>query len=1077
MLRLANNQLELVRGTERFAEDKIYVLSPLADHKWLIGSRKQGLFKFDTQTGKLNVFDTEIDESLLKDELYAGQVLRDGSIALATRFSGAYLLDSKGNLIRRFFKGNGLQDDCVQTIYVDKENALWLGLGSGISRIEIQAPLTYLGYNNGLSGITLCIQRQGGRLYAGTTLGLFYLDIVNGTPLFKRLAGWRGVCWSLVGTNNRLIAGGENGVFEIQNNQILKSYKTDAEVYALYRSIIDTNIVYVGLSDGLAELKTKNRQLQKIHTVQEEIRSIAQAANGGLWLGTSRQGVLCYQNGKLRQYSNQQGLPTMSNNYNLFRIGNDILLAPESGGLYKYDARNDNFAPDSRFQALINHRISNVFEFKNRIWLRVRRESYYQFYTYENNTLKEFPTLSRLDSEIWYSYPEKEGIIWFAQTDGIVRFDSWRTKVREQNYPTLIRRIITDGDTLYDGEGSSLKDIELSISHEKQHIRFEFITPHFQASEVPAHEYQLIGYDANPRQTLPGETTKDYTNLPPGNYAFSVGFAERSGSAQSRATISLKIRPPFYKSTPAILLYILGFLGSVYAFFKWRTFNLTQKNKQLEAIIHERTLEIEEKATALQASYESVAVLSKIGQELTSTFNFEDIFSRLYSHVNALMDAAVFGVDIYHPDEQKIEYKFNLENNERLPVIFVPYSDPTSLSALCVRERREIWIRNFQKEYKAYLPEIEIKTGEATTSIISLPLLLEGGTKVIGVLTVQSFKEDAYTDNHYNILKTLASYTAIALANADAYQQVEHANQQTNLKQAALQSAYEEIIESSRRISEAYQQISEKNSSLSAAYEEIELKNRSITDSILYARRIQEAILPHKNDILRALPNCFVLYQPRDIVSGDFYWFSVKNNKIIFAAVDCTGHGIPGAFMSVMGNTLLNQIVNEQGVTEPEEILNLLNIAVITNLKQMENELSALDSMDIALCCVDPQEKNIIFCGANRPFFYIQQDNLIEIRGNKHPIGGRQIHDRQIYASHRFKYTKGDKVYLFTDGFADQFGGGGRRKLMTKGLRELIRSIKSEPIIEQESLLLKAFNDWKGDHKQLDDVLIIGFEL
>jgi len=118
-----------------------------------------------------------------------------------------------------------------------------------------------------------------------------------------------------------------------------------------------------------------------------------------------------------------------------------------------------------------------------------------------------------------------------------------------------------------------------------------------------------------------------------------------------------------------------------------------------------------------------------------------------------------------------------------------------------------------------------------------------------------------------------------------------------------------------------------------------------------------------------------------------------------------------------------------------------------------------------------------VFCGANRPFLFIQQDNLIEIRGNKHPIGGRQIHDRQIYASHRFKYTKGDKVYLFTDGFADQFGGGGSRKLMTKGLRELIRTFKSYPILEQEALLLAAFNDWKGNRKQLDDVLIIGFEL
>ena len=254
--------------------------------------------------------------------------------------------------------------------------------------------------------------------------------------------------------------------------------------------------------------------------------------------------------------------------------------------------------------------------------------------------------------------------------------------------------------------------------------------------------------------------------------------------------------------------------------------------------------------------------------------------------------------------------------------------------------------------------------------------------------------------------------------------------------------------------------------------ESIEEKNNNITASINYAQRIQQAILPPIKDIQAALPDSFILFRPRDIVSGDFYWFKEVDDKIFISAVDCTGHGVPGAFMSMIGNELLHKIVNDFAITEVDKILEKLNESVRKALQQ--DETHNRDGMDMTLVSIDKQVPVIAFAGAKNPIYYIQEGNMHQIKGDKAPIGGMRLKRQDTYTKHLIDVSQPTTFYLFSDGFQDQFGGPNNKRFMTKQFRELLLSIYTQPMDTQKQLLEKALEDWMLDEEQLDDILVIG---
>jgi|TARA_R110000782_G_scaffold231061_1_gene317400 serine phosphatase RsbU (regulator of sigma subunit) len=255
----------------------------------------------------------------------------------------------------------------------------------------------------------------------------------------------------------------------------------------------------------------------------------------------------------------------------------------------------------------------------------------------------------------------------------------------------------------------------------------------------------------------------------------------------------------------------------------------------------------------------------------------------------------------------------------------------------------------------------------------------------------------------------------------------------------------------------------------------LEEKNKEITDSITYAKRIQNAILPSDTTVKEYLPNNFVLYLPKDIIAGDFYWLERKDDNILFAAADCTGHGVPGAMVSVVCNNALNRTVREYGLTNPAEILNKTREIVVQEFEKSDEDVK--DGMDISLCCLDLSGSYAIlqWAGANNPLWIIRKHELIEVKPNKQPIG--KTDNPLSFTTHEIQLQKGDTIYVFTDGFADQFGGPKGKKFMYKPFKELLLSIQNKTMEEQKIVLEQHFENWRGNIEQVDDVCVIGVRI
>ncbi len=262
--------------------------------------------------------------------------------------------------------------------------------------------------------------------------------------------------------------------------------------------------------------------------------------------------------------------------------------------------------------------------------------------------------------------------------------------------------------------------------------------------------------------------------------------------------------------------------------------------------------------------------------------------------------------------------------------------------------------------------------------------------------------------------------------------------------------------------------------------EEVERQSRkvvelykNVTDSIRYAKRLQDSILPPDKRIRELLPESFVFYRPKDIVSGDFYWVDRIDDRVAFAAVDCTGHGVPGAFMSLIGHNGLNQAVREQGRSRPSEVLKVLNKIAFDALHKDREEMMVRDGMDMALCNYDPQRMVLEYAGANSPLYLVRGQEVLRFTPDKRPIGSFDL-EGHAFTDHRIKLEQGDMVYIFSDGYADQFGGPRGKKFLYKRFRDLLLEVSRFPIEQQRSMLDEAFKGWRGAHEQVDDILVIG---
>ena len=287
-------------------------------------------------------------------------------------------------------------------------------------------------------------------------------------------------------------------------------------------------------------------------------------------------------------------------------------------------------------------------------------------------------------------------------------------------------------------------------------------------------------------------------------------------------------------------------------------------------------------------------------------------------------------------------------------------------------------------------------------------------------------------------------------------------------------------------VEERTKEVVEQKDEIARQRDVVTYQKKEITDSIQYAETIQLAVLPEVRILKNNFEGYFVLFRPKDIVSGDFYWMSLKKGHVIFTAADCTGHGVPGAFMSMLGVSFLNKIVNESGVVRPSEILNDLRKNIISALKQKGSFETSKDGMDIAMCSVDKKKMKLWFAGANNPLFIVRKTDsgyeLIERRGDLMPVG---FHSRMDdFTNHELDIQKGDTIYLFSDGFLDQFGGPAGRKFMKANFKQMLLDNQALDMASQKDAFNKTLEEWINypsedclPFGQVDDIILLGVRI
>ncbi len=482
-------------------------------------------------------------------------------------------------------------------------------------------------------------------------------------------------------------------------------------------------------------------------------------------------------------------------------------------------------------------------------------------------------------------------------------------------------------------------------------------------------------------------------------------------------------------------------------------------------------------AQAYEDEYEIIAVTGTNKQKIESMFNIATLYAKSNKNKKAeeyYLKSLKLSTELKLPDYEMINYKalYELYTNwekykEALNYFNLYLSMKDTQFKQETNKKISILRWNYQFEKRKRI-KTEVKLQE-TDSALSEAGINQDMLRKDTLMKSEAIKYLNY-EVEYKAKEIELSKTEIALKDQIMK------TQRTRLISITIIAAF--ILLATILLLILYRKIRIKNKLLSEQKKEIEYKNLQIMDSINYAKRIQTSILIPEQDIQKFLPDFFLFYEPKDIVSGDFYWFSQVENKCVIAAIDCTGHGVPGAFMSMIGNTLLNEIVNEKLITKPDEILTMLHNSVLKALQQ-NKEMETEDGMDMSLCTIDTKLKRFQFAGAKNHIYVIQSDNLKVLKANQFSIGGKPMREGQEirFTYYDFMYDDNTSIYMLSDGYLDQFGGLEDTKFNSVRFKQMLIDNRNLSMMQQKQVIKNTMLEWKGNRDQVDDILVMGIKL
>jgi signal transduction histidine kinase/CheY-like chemotaxis protein len=797
--------LELMPGTERLGNEVYPILLPYDERRVLVGTRSDGLFLYDGAS--LTPFATEVDALIKSSNLYRGFELPDGKLALTTTIGGVAIIDRAGHRLQVLNKETGLRDSSAYYAMTDRQGALWLGLASGLARVETLSPASFYAEADGLPPIGQSrLVRHQGHLYSATGAGVFVLQskgAATAFPRFVRVSGIATQSWDLLEfadpANSQtpdLLAATSDGVFHIDGDKatvVVPSVSRSFNASSLLKSKSNGTRVWVGLFDGVASLRYVDGRWEnegRIAGITEQVRSLVESDGGVLWAGTQSSGLLritfdpaalaggVRPSPHVERFGVAEGLP--SGQVVAYSAGGKPLFQAFKTALLRYDGASRAFVKDDTFNVIapnpdggflgITEAPNGDVLVGNGIELAALRHQPNGGYQKNNVAFGRFWT----GAEVFF---DRDGVVWFASDTFLYRYDTMMRREDATPIPALIRKVTLNEKTVVFGGGADAPQPTLGPSSKA--LRFEFAAASFYDEKATVYRSRLDGLDGD-WSGWTKESRRDYTNLGFGLYRFRLQARDVSGRETAEAVYAFIIQPPFYRTWWAYTLYALGLLAIGFGVDRLQRRRVISKERE-RATFNEARLRVESAEALAKSERErmkNVELLSEIGREITASLDIDTIFVKLYEHVNQLADADVFGVGLHHQDRFEIEFRLAIENGHR----YAPYSrdttNPNQFPVWCIAHREPVFINDVDQEYGKYLAQYDGQSrplddgsmSRQPQSLIYLPLISK--ERVLGVITIQSFEKHAYTEYHLNVMQNLAAYTAIALDNAAAYRQL-----------------------------------------------------------------------------------------------------------------------------------------------------------------------------------------------------------------------------------------------------------------------------------------------------------------
>ena len=822
---IVGDEIRNLPGGDAYKNSIKEYLHPFGDNDILISEREGLLSLYDGQ--KSTPFPTQADAYLKEHKLYKSLLLKDGSICVTTLTGGAVILGHDGSLRQIIGTADGLLDAGVLSAFQDRDGELWLGTTNGITRVEVASPISFFSRDQALDAI-----RFDGSVYVAVGEGSFPVQRLISDPQTKRPSlvpiggATQGFGLQIFRdrsgkTPNQLLVATSEGVMRVQGNTLTPAMPSvhglGEPAFTLFQSRKTPSRDFFANRDGVSSMRWDGKEWideGKLPNIVYRATSLAEDKDGNLWAAGGKGSVLRItvaptgmKDSKAEVISSKAGVPPGVTGVAVV-MGKIYLAINRKPDIYRWDAAANKFVVDNQFLLRIDAPEATPFLYQTddgSVWTGTvasgsRRIA--RILPASNGTVKidedTYRPLTRF--KIQPAFVDPDGDVW-SGGEALIRFNPHLQTAASEQYPVLVRQVSAGSRIVFGGDGVAGSP-ELRLPPGSNAVDFQFAAASYGDSADMRYQYLLEGAD-NDWSAWGKQTEANYSGLGPGSYIFRARSRGNDGQVSPEGTYAFIILPPWYRTTLAYVLYGLLFL--ILAIAGWRFISMYEREKArrktealeaqakaLEATVNERTEEIRTQAAEISAQKDSIELLSEIGKEITASLDLNTILFKLYQRVNQIVDASIFGVGLYRPEKRLIEYSLAIENGKR----YAPYTrstdDKNQFAVWCIDHRHAILINDVESEFAKYIPAYthtgrvldDGSMAQPPASMIYLPLIAQ--ERVLGVLSIQSFKKNAYTEQHLSLLENLAAYTTIALDNANAYQVINQQEKEVSERAAEL---------------------------------------------------------------------------------------------------------------------------------------------------------------------------------------------------------------------------------------------------------------------------------------------------